>query len=218
MSNSLLNFAPKLISLALAVACATASPTLAQTTAPPPPAFGGTPPPAGQGPPAPAVPGARAGVASAPEGYVLGSGDKIQITVYGETGLTGEFFVSGAGDVAFPLIGNVHAAGLTIPAFSDAVRAKLEDGYIRDPKVSAQVLIFRPFYILGEVARPGEYPYSDDLTLLNAVAEAGGFTYRAQKGRVMIRHAGGSREVPVKVDASTAVQPGDTIRVRERFF
>ena len=166
--------------------------------------------PAGAPGPAPAV--------SAPAGDILGPGDRVQVTVFGETALTGEFIVSGVGDVSLPLIGNVHATGLTVPAFTQAVTARLADGYIRDPKVSAQVLTLRPFYILGEVAKPGEYPFSDDLTVMNAVAEAGGFTYRAEKKRILIRHSGASREVLTPLTASTPVQPGDTIRIRERFF
>ena len=105
-----------------------------------------------------------------------------------------------------------------MPQFVDAVRLRLADGYIRDPKVSAQMLTFRPYYILGEVAKPGEYPYSDDLTVMNAVATAGGFTYRAQKNRIFIRHPGSSKEAPVTLTATTPVQPGDTSRIRERFF
>ena len=172
-------------------------------------------------PPASAPALAVGGAATAPTvspGYVLGAGDKMQVTVFGETALTGEFTVSGVGDVSLPLIGAVHASGLTVPQFVESVRTRLADGYIRDPKISAQMLTFRPYYILGEIGKPGEYPYSDDLTVMNAVATAGGFTYRAEKKRIFVRHPGASREVPVVLTATTPVQPGDTIRVRERFF
>jgi protein involved in polysaccharide export with SLBB domain len=90
--------------------------------------------------------------------YHLGAGDKLRIIVFGEESLTGEFFVSGGGKIAFPLIGDVDAVGLTIPELQAAIAAKLADGYLKQPRVSAEVLNYRPFYILGEVMKPGEYP------------------------------------------------------------
>lgn len=150
--------------------------------------------------------------------YRLGAGDKVRITVYGEPNLTGEYYVSSGGILAVPLIGDVRAAGQTVPQIADAVRAKLADGYIRDPKVAAEVLTYRPYYILGEVNKPGEYPYTSDLTVLNAVATAGGFTYRAQKKVVLIRHAQSDKEIEAPLTATTPVEAGDTVRIKERFF
>lgn len=150
--------------------------------------------------------------------YKLGTGDKLRIIVFGETSLSGEFVISDTGEVAFPLIGNVHAAGLSVQQFQDALRAKLADGYLKDPRVSAEVENYRPFYILGEVQKPGEYPYTTGLTVLNAVATAGGFTYRANTNNVVIRHAGGNKELPTHLTAVTPVGPGDTIVIKERFF
>ena len=166
-------------------------------------------PPAGAGP-APAV-------AVEPD-YQLGSGDKVRVTVYGETSLSGEFFVTGSGMVSLPLIGEVRAAGLSVRQFQDAVQNALSDGYLKEPRVSAEVLNFRPYYILGEVSKPGTYPYISGLTVLNAVATAGGFTYRADKSKVYIKRNGESEEHKVPLDPSTTAAPGDTIRIGERFF
>ncbi|MEJ2816535.1 polysaccharide biosynthesis/export family protein [Caulobacter sp. CCG-8] len=150
--------------------------------------------------------------------YKLGSGDKIRVTVYGEPSLSGEFFVSGSGMTSLPLIGDVKAVGLTVREFQDAVQKALSDGYLREPRVSAEVLNFRPFYILGEVMKPGTYPYTSGLTVLNAVATAGGYTYRAEKKQVFIKHDGQTTETKMPLEPSTTVAPGDTIRIGERFF
>ena len=167
---------------------------------------------------APAAAGDVPTVANAVTDYRLGPGDKVRVIVFGEQQLTGEFIVSGGGTISFPLVGAVKAQGVTVPEFQEALRSKLADGYLRDPKVSAEVLAYRPFYILGEVQKPGEYPYTNGLTVLNAVATAGGFTYRANSKQVVVRRAGASAEVSVPLTADAAVAPGDTIRVKERFF
>ena len=157
-------------------------------------------------------------VAPAAADYQLGSGDKIRVTVYGEPSLSGEFFVNGSGMVSLPLIGEVKAAALGVRQFQDAVQNALSDGYLKEPRVSVEVLTFRPFYILGEVEKPGTYPYTSGLTVLNAVATAAGFTYRADKGKVFIKRLGESEERKYTLDPSTPVSPGDTIRIGERFF
>lgn len=153
-----------------------------------------------------------------PSDYVLGSGDKLRLIVFGEDTLGGEFVVSGTGKVSLPLIGDVQAAGKTVRDFQDAVRAALANGYLRDPKVSAEVLNYRPFYILGEVNKPGDYPYISGLSVTNAIATAGGFTYRANTKKVFIRRAGETSESPHPLDSSLMIQPGDTVRIVERFF
>jgi polysaccharide export outer membrane protein len=150
--------------------------------------------------------------------YLLGSSDKVRVTVYGEPSLSGEFFVSGTGIVSLPLIGDVKAAGLTLRQFQDAVQTELSNGYLKEPRVSAEVLTFRPFYILGEVGKPGTYPYTSGLTVFNAVATAGGFTYRADKSRVYIKRLGDAEERKLPLDQKVTVSPGDTIRIGERFF
>jgi polysaccharide export outer membrane protein len=150
--------------------------------------------------------------------YRLDAGDKLRIIVFGEDNLTGEFTVSGTGEVAFPLIGLVPAGGRTVAELTNTIREKLTNGYLRDPRVSAEVLNYRPFFILGEVGKPGEYQYRNGLTIMNAVATAGGFTYRANQRKIMVRRAGASGEQEVELRADTPVSPGDTIRVKERFF
>ena len=151
-------------------------------------------------------------------GYKLGTGDKIRVTVFGEQDLSGEYEVDGSGNLRLNLVGQVKAAGLTLPEFEANVRKALEDGYLKDPKVAAEVINYRPFYIIGEVNRPGEYPYSNDMTILNAVAKAGGYTYRANESNVYIRRNGDTKEVGVPADQTTKIYPGDVVRVPERFF
>ena len=150
--------------------------------------------------------------------YRLGSGDKIRVITFGEEALTGEFFVGGSGNVSLPLIGEVRAEGLSIPEFQAAVETSLKDGYLKDPRVSVEVLNYRPFYILGEVETPGEYPYTNGLSVLNAVATAGGFTYRANTRRVFIKRTDSGEEREYPLSPLTPVAPGDTIRITERFF
>ncbi len=150
--------------------------------------------------------------------YLLGSSDKVRVTVYGEPDLSGEFFVTGSGVVSLPLIGEVKATGLSVRQFQEEVQRSLSDGYLKDPRVSAEVLTFRPFYILGEVSKPGTYPYTSGLTVLNAVATAGGYTYRADKKQVFVKRNGATEETKMELTPSTTVAPGDTIRIGERFF
>jgi protein involved in polysaccharide export with SLBB domain len=151
--------------------------------------------------------------------YRLGAGDKVRISVFGEETLSGEFLVpGGVGTISFPLIGDVRASGLTVGELQSEIVGKLKPDYLKDPRVTVEVLNYRPFYILGEVGKPGEYPYTNGLTVLNAVATANGFTYRANTHNVYIKRAGTGEEIQMKLDASTSVEPGDTIRIGERFF
>lgn len=149
--------------------------------------------------------------------YELGSGDKLRVLVFGEEDLSGEFDVSGSGMVALPLIGQVRARGLTLSEFEDAVEAKLREGYLTNPRVSVEVMNYRPFYIYGEVAEPGQYPYTSGMTVLNAVAVAGGYTYRANQSDVYITRGEGN-EVTYPASQAVKVLPGDVVRVPERFF
>lgn len=150
--------------------------------------------------------------------YVLGTGDKIKLTVYGETDLSGEYEVGSTGVVALPLIGDIAASGHTITHFEKAVREKLSEGYLRDPRVSAQVINYRPFFILGEVTKPGSYPFVNGMTVINAIALAGGYTYRADKGGMTMTRASDPNKKDAPVAEEAPVMPGDVIRVPERFF
>jgi len=178
-------------------------------------------------PPAPAVADAtmpaQAGHAAIPPqdgNYRLGPGDKLHIIVFGEDDLTGDYTVSDQGDVSLPLIGVVHATGESVDYFTRQVTDSFsKGGYLTNPHVAVGVLTYRPFYILGEVNKPGEYPYSPPMTIMDAAATAGGFTYRANQHHIMIRHAGETTEHSVELRGNDApVAPGDTIRVLERYF
>jgi len=155
-----------------------------------------------------------------PGPYTLGPGDRLRITVYGEETLTGEYRVTGDGDVSFPLIGNVVAGGMTIEQLQQSLTTRLEDGYLTDPRISAEIIDYRPYFVLGEVGRPGEYTYAVGLTVPQAVAAAGGFTYRANDDRIFLKRADQTREMIVDLDDYPAfpIRPGDTIRVGERYF
>jgi polysaccharide biosynthesis/export protein VpsN len=149
--------------------------------------------------------------------YTLCSGDRIKITVFGENDLSGVFQVDGSGYISFPLIGEVTARGLNIRELEQNLVSKLQDGYLVDPLISLEVLNYRPFYILGEVKSPGQYEYVSGITLYNAVAMAGGYTYRARRNKAQITRDG-SGELIENADHSTVILPGDIINIRERFF
>ena len=152
------------------------------------------------------------------DGYRLGSGDKIHLGVFGQPDLNGDYVVDGGGSVQLPLIGSVKAAGLTVAEFQKQVATKFGDGYLVNPNVELDVVSYRPFYIIGEVRSPGQYPYVNGMSVLNAVALAGGFTDRADKSEVYIRRNGSAKETEYPGDETTKVNPGDIIRISERFF
>jgi polysaccharide biosynthesis/export protein len=152
------------------------------------------------------------------EGYVLSTGDKLRIIVFGQDSLSNIYQVDASGRITMPLIGAVPVSGLTTAAAGGAIEAKLKGGYIREPKVTVEVDTYRPFFILGEVTTSGQFPYVNGMTVQTAVAIAGGFTPRAQRSyaEVTRRNARGiqTAEVPV----TYPVRPGDTIVIKERWF
>ena len=149
--------------------------------------------------------------------YRLAPDDRIKIVVYGEEDLTGEFVVGSDGAVSFPLIGSIQANGLSLAQFRQALATQLRHS-LKDPRVSADLVGYRPFYILGEVNKPGQYPFRVGMTVNAAVATAGGFSYRANHKTVAIQHVGEAREHRYRVVPDLQVGAGDTIRVLERFF
>jgi protein involved in polysaccharide export with SLBB domain len=159
-----------------------------------------------------------AATAAALNDYRLDSGDQLRITVYNEPTLSGEFVLDGQGEISMPLIGEVSAKALTVRELQRLIEARFRDGFLRDPQVSAEIMNYRPYYILGEIQKPGEYPYISGLTVMNAIASAGDFTYRANKKRILIKSIDSSEEREVELTPTTVVKPGDTIRIRERFF
>jgi polysaccharide biosynthesis/export protein len=151
-------------------------------------------------------------------GYRLDAGDRLRIVVFGQEGLTNSYAVDAGGAITMPLIGAVHARGLTPAELAKAITVKLRGGYIREPYVAAEVEAYRPFFILGEVAAPGQYPYVPNMTVESAVAIAGGFSPRAQKSTVELTRTEGAAPMRASVPPGTLLRPGDTVVVAERWF
>jgi polysaccharide export outer membrane protein len=151
-------------------------------------------------------------------GYTLDSGDKLRVVVFGQDGLSASYAVDTSGSITMPLIGAVSARGHTPAQLQQAIAAKLRQGYVREPHVAVEVEAYRPFFILGEVTLPGQYPYVANMTVETAVAIAGGYTPRAQKYRIEIsRQVSGLTEKRV-VSPNYPVRPGDTVQIAERWF
>ena len=156
--------------------------------------------------------------ASAAESYVLGPNDRVRLKVYGEPDIAGEYEVDNNGNVSIPLAGHIKAAGLTTRQLERSIASALSKGIVRDPRVNVEIALYRPYYILGEVKKGGEYPYRLGLTVMDAVASAGGFTYRANENKVYLRRSGAGVEEVHALDAPIPVFPGDNIRIPERYF
>ncbi len=150
--------------------------------------------------------------------YELGAGDKVKVTVFGHDDLSGKFLVGGNGDVALPLIGKVPAGGLTVTELEARIVDALKPDYLKNPRVSVEVLNYRPFYIIGEVKKPGSYAYVSGMTVVNAIALAGGYTYRARENKIYVTRATDPKNVKRPADHDTQILPGDVIEVPERFF
>jgi len=149
--------------------------------------------------------------------YALGTGDRLRVTVFGQPDLSGEFEVDSMGRLNLPLAGSLQAVNRSPEDVRQMIITALQPDYLKDPQVSVQVINYRHFYIIGEVANPGSYPYVGGMRVVNAVAVAGGFTYRADEDDLRITRARGDG---TQEDASkgTLVMPGDVIEVTERFF
>lgn len=162
-----------------------------------------------------AMPGASIDNAS----YRLGVGDRVQITVFGDQALSGQHDVDAGGSIILPLIGPVKADGLTLGQLEQTIAAKLSRGYVNNPNVTAEIVRYRPFYIVGEVKNPGSYPYVPGMTVINGIALAGGFTYRAREGEFdLTRSEANGRTERLTANQETHVKPGDVITVNERYF
>ena len=150
--------------------------------------------------------------------YKLDAGDKLRVVVYGQDGLTNTYAIDAGGSITMPLIGAVPARGRTPAGLAAEISAKLRNGYIRDPSVAVEIDSYRPFFILGEVAAPGQYPYVPNMTVESAVAIAGGFSPRARRDTVTLTHTDNAGSSRVVVPLGTTVNPGDTVLVNERWF
>lgn len=150
--------------------------------------------------------------------YQLDAGDRLRVQVFGQEGLTNSYIVDAAGNISLTLIGSVPARGLTTAQVAGAIAARLRNGYIRNPHVSVEVEVYRPFFILGEVNAPGQYPYVPNMTVEAAVAIAGGFAPRANKGDILLARNFNGEMMRARVLPDMPLRPGDTITVRERWF
>jgi polysaccharide export outer membrane protein len=150
--------------------------------------------------------------------YRLDAGDKLRIVVYGQEGLTNTYAIDAGGSITMPLIGSVPARGRTPAGLASEITGKLRNGYIRDPSVAVEIESYRPFFILGEVAAPGQYPYVPNMSVESAVAIAGGFSPRARRDRVTLTHTDSSGSMRYVVPLGTPLGPGDTVLVGERWF
>jgi polysaccharide export outer membrane protein len=150
--------------------------------------------------------------------YRLGSGDRLRVIVFGQDNLSNSYSVDGAGDISMPLIGRVRAQGLATAELERTIEARLRQGFLREPSVSAEVEAYRPFFVLGEVAVAGQYPFITGMTVQKAIAVAGGFTPRAVESSVEITRVIDGRPATFPAPLSFPVRPGDAITVQERFF
>jgi len=169
-----------------------------------------------QTPPAPQA-GASAEVADI-RAYRLGPGDKLKVTVFGQPQESGQFEIDGSGNLAYPLIGAVPAQGLTVPELQEKLRFTLDQSYIVNPRVSIEVLNYRPFYIYGEVQKAGSYPFVAGLTVRRAVAIAGGYTRRARFAPVTVVREGPSGPHQFNAELDVPIMPGDTLEIMQRLF
>jgi polysaccharide export outer membrane protein len=154
-----------------------------------------------------------------PADYKLGSNDRLRIIVFGQERLTGEFVLDGSGNLAFPLIGQVAADSMTSKDLERAIAGKLDPDFVHSPSVSVEVVSRRPFFVVGEVQKPGSYPHTAQLNILNAVATAGGHTYRARQDLYYLKRVDRDGNLyRVRATASMIVRPGDVVEVKERSF
>jgi polysaccharide export outer membrane protein len=175
-------------------------------------------------PPGPAAAPALNAYAAAPmpvahdTAYRLDAGDKLRVVVYGQEGLTNTYAIDAGGSITMPLIGAVPARGRTPAGLASEIAGRLRNGYIREPSVAVEIESYRPFFILGEVAAPGQYPYVPNMSVESAVAIAGGFSPRARRDTVTLTHTDGSGPMRTVVPLGTPLSPGDTVVVGERWF
>jgi polysaccharide export outer membrane protein len=156
---------------------------------------------------------------TAPTAYRLGPGDVVRLITFGEENLTGEFRVGDSGTIALPLVGQVHAAGLSPEELGTQVgQVLVKANLLRAPSVSVEIITYRPIFVLGEVSKPGQYPYQPSMTVVTAAAVAGGFTYRAIEDYAAVVRTENGVATEGKATRQTFVQPGDVITIFERRF
>jgi polysaccharide export outer membrane protein len=176
------------------------------------------PPQYGAGGPYAAAPASYASASPYQQPYTLDAGDKLRIVVFGQDGISNTYIVDAGGNVSLPLIGSVPARGSSTQQLSQRIAERLKQGYVREPHVTVEVETYRPFFILGEVTTPGQYPYVADMTVDKAIAIAGGFAPRADKNKVELTRSAPGQQIKGEVPLSYPVRPGDTVLVKERWF
>jgi polysaccharide export outer membrane protein len=149
--------------------------------------------------------------------FRIGIGDKLKVTVFGEDNLTSQVEVNASGAIAMPLIGEVQVKDRSIGEVKELLVRRLGDGYLKNPRINVEVMNFRPIYVHGEVKSGGEFAYKNGLTLRDAIAMAGGYTYRAQQGYLLLVREG-RQEERIPLPSTLPVLPGDNIRIPERLF
>ncbi len=149
--------------------------------------------------------------------YSLGTGDQLRVNVFGHEDLSGEFEVDSAGRISLPLVGDLLVVNRSLDNVEQLIVSALKPDYLKNPQVSVEIINYRPFYIIGEVANPGGYPFVGGMRVITAVAMAGGFTYRAKEDNLLITRAKGDGRQE-RAGQETPVFPGDVVEVRERFF
>lgn len=153
------------------------------------------------------------------DGYLLEAGNMVRVTVFNQDNLSGDATVDPTGNITLPLVGNIRAGGITANELARRIQqALINNNLLQSPNVSVEVQTFRPFYVLGEVRQPGEFPYTVGMTVLSAVARAGGYDYRALENDVILVRALDGKQQEFRADELTPILPGDIIRVRERRF
>ena len=150
--------------------------------------------------------------------YVLGPGDRLRIKVYSDPDMSGEYEINSSGAISLPLVGDVKAVGLTTHQLEQTIAARMKGKVATEPHVSVEMASYAPFYVMGEVKKAGEYQYHIGLTVADAIATAGGLTYRADDHKIILRRAGSNAEQVVSLEVPVKVYPGDNIRVAESFF
>jgi polysaccharide export outer membrane protein len=150
--------------------------------------------------------------------YHLDAGDRLRVVIYGQEGLTNSYAIDAGGSITMPLIGSVPARGMTPAGLSASIAGRLRNGFIREPSVAVEIEAYRPFFILGEVAAPGQYPYVPNMSVESAVAIAGGFSPRAKRDEVTLTHPTADGVYRAVVPLGTLIGPGDTMLISERWF
>lgn len=150
--------------------------------------------------------------------YKLDAGDKIKIDIFNQPDLSGEFQLDSEGQLSLPLIGRVEAKGLTAAELEKVLVGRFKPDYLVNPRIFIQVGIYKPYYLVGEVSGTGAFPYVAGMTYLTAIANAGGYSYRAKQDVVYVIRADDPEQKELKLSVEEKVQPGDIIRIAERLF